>query len=77
MVFNHLSRAFALVLGAAHGGFDLQRAVHRSRDYDGRSILSVACTALKKSGKVLILYVFNSTEPKSFYQVVSLAVRSS
>jgi hypothetical protein len=67
----------ALVLGAAHGGFDLQRAVHRSRDYDGRSILSVACSERKKFGKVLILYVFNSTEPKSFYQAVSLSIRSS
>jgi len=76
--FNHLTpRVFALVLGAAHGGFDLQRTVHRSRDYDGRSTLPVACSERKKSGKALILYVFNSTEGKSFRQVVSLAVHSS
>jgi hypothetical protein len=76
--FNHLTpRVFTLVLGAAHGGFDLQRTVHRSRDYDGRSALPVACSARKKSGKALILYVFNSTEGKSFHQVVSLTIRSS
>jgi hypothetical protein len=78
MAFNHrAAHLIALVLGAAHGGFDLQRTVHRSRDYDGRTTLLVACSERKKCGKALILYVFNSTEGKSFYQAVSLTIRSS